>query len=486
MLMSILMFEDLLREAVDYALSLGARYAEARYQKDSLESIMLKNGVPEVSVSSTSRGIAVRVLVGNSLGFASTSVLSRAAIRKIVEDTVAMARAASKIISKGESLGEGKISRGTVHVKPRISWSSIAVEDKIEYLKDIDRSILEASEKMDVKLPSRVLTFEKWDLEKHVVNSEGADVKHIVPRTMATYILTLHHPQKGTLQRIQELGESRGWEAVEKWNLVDTLRDEVENLCNVLLNGTEPPKNEIDVIVGAEVVGLICHESAGHPSEADRVLGREAAQAGETYIKPSMLGERIGSEVVTIIDDPRIPGSFGYYNYDEEGVEARERVLIKNGVINELLHNRETARVFNVESNGSARSSHYDREPIVRMANTYMKPGDHSFQELIEDISLGVYIKSNQEWNIDDKRWNQRYVGVEAYKIIDGEIREPVRNPVLEITTKDFYSSIDAVGRKLFFRAGYCGKSEPMQAIPVWFGGPDVRLRKVRISVRPT
>lgn len=478
------MFEVLLREAIDYALGLGARYAEARYQKDSIESIMLKNGVPEVSASSISRGIAVRVLVGNSLGFGSTSILTKSSIRKIVEDTVAMARAASKIIMKGESLGRGKICRGAVNIKPRINWSSIAVEDKIEYLKDVDKGILEVSDKMGVKLPSRILTLEKWDLEKHVVNSDGADVVHIIPRTMASYILTLYHPQKGTLQRTQELGESRGWEAIEKWNLVETLRDEVENLCNILLNGTEPPKDKVDVIVGSEVVGLICHESAGHPSEADRVLGREAAQAGETYIKPNMVGEKIGSEIVTVVDDPRIPGSFGYYLYDEEGVEARERILIKNGVINELLHNRETANVFNVESNGSARASLYDREPIIRMANTYMKPGDYSFQELLEDISLGVYIKSNQEWNIDDRRWNQRYVGVEAYKIIDGEIHEPVRDPVLEITTRDFYSSIDAVGRKLFFKAGYCGKSEPMQAIPVWFGGPDVRLRKVRISVR--
>jgi len=480
------MLEDLLQKAVDYALSLGASYAEARYQKDSQESIILKNGIPEVSASSTRRGIAIRVLVGNSLGFASTSRLKKAYIKKIIEDSVAMARASSKIIARGESLGEGKISRGTVNIKPRVSWTSISVEDKIEYLRDIDKKIVEASEKVGVKLPSRMLTLEKWDLEKHVINSDGADVVHIVPRTVSTYILTLYHPQKGILQRIQELGESRGWEAVEKWNLTENLRDEVENLCNILLKGTEPPKGEIDVIIGSEVVGLICHESAGHPSEADRVLGREAAQAGETYIKPSMIGEKIGSEIVTVVDDPRIPGSFGFYLYDEEGVEARERILIKNGFIYELLHNRETARVFNTESNGSARASEYDREPIIRMANTYMKPGDYSLQELIEDIQLGVYIKSNQEWNIDDKRWNQRYVGVEAYKIVNGDIIEPVRNPVLEITTRDFYSSIDAIGKKLFFRAGYCGKSEPMQAIPVWFGGPDVRLRRVRISARPT
>ncbi|MCS7125312.1 MAG: TldD/PmbA family protein [Aigarchaeota archaeon] len=480
------MFEDLLKDAVDFALSLGANYAEARYQKDVLESIVMKNGVPEVSVTSTDKGIAIRVLVGNSLGFSSTSRLNKASIRKIVKDSISMARAASKIVLQGVSMSDAKVCRGIVKIKPRIKWDSVDLEDKIEYLRDVDRNIVEVSEKMGVKLPSRLLTLEKWDLEKHVLNSDGADVIHIVPRTIFSFLLTLYHPQHGVLQRHIELGESRGWEAVEKWNLVESLKEETENLGNVLIKGVEPPNEEVDVVVGSEVVGLICHESAGHPGEADRVLGREAAQAGETYIKPSMIGTKIGSDLVTVVDDPRIPGSFGYYLYDEEGVEARERVLIEKGLIKELLHNRETAKIFNVESNGSSRASRYDREPIVRMANTYMRPGDYSFQELLEDIKIGVYIKTNQEWNIDDKRWNQRYVGVEAYKIVNGEICEPVRNPVLEITTKEFYSSIDSVGKKISFRAGYCGKGDPMQAIPVWFGGPDVRLRKVRIGRRLT
>lgn len=479
------MFEDLLNFAVDYALRLGASYAEARYQKDVTGSVVLKNGVPEVSALSTVRGVAVRVLVGNALGFGSTSSLNRASVRRVVEDSIAMARAASKVVSRGVSMGDAKVARGRVEVKPSKAWEDVPLNDKISLLKAIDSSVVEASGSGGVKLASRLLSIEKWYVEKHVVNSDGGDVVHVIPRTMFNYLLTIYHPQRGVLQRHHELGESRGWEAVEDWMLVESLREEVRSLCSVLVDGVEPPSGELDVVLGPEVVGLICHESAGHPGEADRVLGREAAQAGETYIKPDMIGKRIGSEAVTVVDDPRIPGSFGYYIYDEECVETRERILIEKGTIRELLHNRETAKVFNVESNGASRASLYDREPIVRMANTYMKPGDYGFDELVEDVALGVYIKTNQEWNIDDRRWNQRYVGVEAYMIRNGEIREPVRNPVLEITTRDFYSSIDAVGKDVSFRAGYCGKGDPMQAIPVWFGGPNVRIRNVRIGRRP-
>ena len=237
----------------------------------------------------------------------------------------------------------------------------------------------------------------------------------------------------------------------------------------------------MDVIVSPELVGLIVHESAGHPSEADRVLGREAAQAGMSF-RSYYKEERIGSEHVTVVDDPTIPGSLGFYLYDDEGVAARERVLYDHGRLAELLHNRETAAVYGVESNAAARAMDYESEPIIRMANTYMKPGDYNFEELVEDVKYGVYIKKYMEWNIDDVRWGQRYVGLEAYIIQNGELKQPITNVVLETTTKNFYSSIDAVGKDLKFYAGICGKGEPAQGVPVWMGGPHVRLRNMYIG----
>lgn len=93
-------------------------------------------------------------------------------------------------------------------------------------------------------------------------------------------------------------------------------------------------------------------------------------------------------------------------------------------------------------------------------------------------------MRSFMEWNIDDRRFNQRYVGLEAYEIKNGEIKKPVRNPVLEITTIGLWSSVDAASKDIEFQAAYCGKGDPMQAIPVWTGGPHIRLRKVRVGGR--
>ncbi len=480
------MVEDLLEFVIDVSLRLGAEYAEARYQKDLTETVILKNGVPQVSAKSIDEGICVRVLVDGTLGFASTVSLNKGSLRKIARAAYSMAKTSSRMRKSKIRLSEEDLSKAAVELKTRIRFEAVDLDAKVDFLKEVDKVVLEAGERFGVKVSSRLFEIGRMDTEKRVVNSDGADIYMSVPRSFFEYFLTLYSPQHGSLQRFQHLGESRGWEAIEAWNLLEKLPEEVERISSILVHGESPSQKIVDVVLGPEVVGIACHESAGHPGEADRVLGREAAQGGESYIKPELLGSKIGSDLVTIVDDPSIPRSFGYSPYDDEGVKGRERKLIENGTLKELLHNRETAAEFGVKSNGAARSAGFDYEPIIRMSTTYMKPGDYSFEELLEDIKDGVYIKSYQEWNIDDKRWNQRYVGVEAYRIIDGEIRDPVKAPILELTTREFYSSIDAIGKKVRFFAGYCGKGDPMQGVPVWMGGPHVRLRGVRLGVRPS
>ena len=242
---------------------------------------------------------------------------------------------------------------------------------------------------------------------------------------------------------------------------------------------------DMDLVCGPKVTGIAAHESCGHPMEADRILGREMSQAGRSFIYqdgPYWLGKRIGSEAVTIVDDPTVEHSYGHYVYDDEGVRARRRYLYKNGVINEFLHNRESAAKLGTDSNGSSRSINYDREAIVRMSNTFVLPGGLSEEELVEDVGHGVFMKSFTEWNIDDKRFNQRYVGREGYLIEKGELKGPIARPVIETTTLKFWTAVDAVSRKVEFDAASCGKGDPMQAVPVFTGGPCIRLRGVYVK----
>ena len=468
--------------AVNFARELGVEYAEARFQSDVRESIILKNGVPEASILGEDKGISMRVIFNGSLGFASTNVLTERATENTVKQAFRIAKAASRFLKRGVSVGKGELEEAKVEIKPRVKFGNIDLDSKVLLLKETDEAAEATAIKSQVKIPARILTLDTWITEKTFITSDGARVSSITPRAALFTLLTAYHPQKGTVQRYFNLGETGGWEVVEKWNLPELFRSEAHSLSKILIEAKNSPKGETDIVLGPEVMGIVSHESCGHPSEADRILGREAAQAGETYLKKDSLGLQVGSSVVNVVDDPTLKGSFGFYEYDEEGVKARKRILIKEGVINEFLHNRETASVFGVESNGSSRASAYNREPIVRMANTYLEPGDYTEEELIEEVKDGVYIKNFMEWNIDDRRFNQRYVGLEAYRIENGNLKERVRNPILEITTIGLWSAIDAVGEYLEFQAAYCGKGDPMQAIPVWTGGPHARLRKVRLG----
>jgi TldD protein len=472
--------EELARLAVDHALHLGASYAEARVQRDLGHTYTLKNGAAEPVNVTRKLGVGIRVIVDGALGFASTNSLDREELHASTESAVRTARASRRLLTSPIRLSQEKSWEADWEAKMKVDVRNVSPEEKYELLFTIEKSL--AVENVHVSLPSRILVFDEDLTEKFYANSEGSRLHGFVPRLSLLFFLTAHEPGKGVVQRLRHEAQSRGWEALEDWKPKEIAAEDAKILGRLLREGVPPPKGEVDMVLGPEVTGIVCHESCGHPQEADRILGREAAQAGESYVKPDMLGYRIGSEHVTVIDDPTLPSSYGYYEYDDEGVKARPRTLIKEGVIADFLQNRETAAELGATSNGASRSSSYDREPIIRMGNTYMKPGDYSQEELVEGVKRGIFMKSFMEWNIDDRRYNQRYVGLDAYLIENGEITTPVRNPILEITTPGLYSSIDAVGKKLEFTGATCGKGDPQQGAPVWTGGPPIRLRQIRLG----
>ncbi len=472
--------EDLACYAVESASAKGVEYAEARLHVDSGSAVTLNNGVAEPVQLGRAKGIAVRILVDGAMGFASTNDLSRESLSEAVDVAYRTAKASKKLVAKPIRLSKEKAEQARWESKVRRSLLDVTTEEKFDVLEEIEKNL--KPDAVRVNLPSRILVLSDDITDRYFANTEGAAIHGTVSRIGLLFIITAQEPGKGTIQRIGQKGQSGGWERLEDWNPPKLVFEEAATLGRILREGKQAPREELDLVLGSEVTGIICHESCGHPQEADRILGREAAQAGESYVKPDMIGYRVGTEAVTVVDDPTLPGSYGFYLYDEEGVKAGRRTLIKEGRINAFLQNRETGADLGVNSNGAARAVSYDREPIIRMANTFMLPGNYTDEELVGDISKGVLVKSFMEWNIDDRRYNQRYVGLEAYLVENGEITSPVRNPILEITTPGLYGSVDAVGKNVGFQAAACGKGEPDQGAPVWHGGPPIRVRKVRLG----
>jgi len=464
--------EDIVESVLDAASKHSPLLAEVRLESTEWTLVSMKAGQVNSIASSKDDGMNVRVFLPSGVGFASSNVATKAEGLRLVRDALSQARSARR--KTPCTLSEEKAVRTSWSVPYRTHLKDVTTEERMGYLKGLDAEVV----KTGVKVQGRFYELRDWVTTRFFANSEGSRIRSTAPR-MSIWSYNLVSAKGDTEASMREWGGSGGWELRDGWDLARVLPDEMRMLKKQIEKGKRIKPGKYDLVCGSEVAGIAAHESCGHPMEADRILGREMSQAGRSFISIEMMGERLGSRYATVIDDPSIPGSYGYYAYDEEGVKARPRYLYKEGIINEFFHNRETAARTGTLSNGSSRSESYLREPIVRMGNTFVAPGDFPEDELVGDIKEGVMMNSFTEWNIDDKRYNQKYVSREAYFIKDGEVAGPARKCTLEITTPGFWSAIDAVTNKVVFDAAECGKGDPGQGMSVCTGGPMLRLRGV-------
>jgi TldD protein len=469
--------KDIAEFCVEYGRSLGGDYVEARYVNHLVRGLAFRNGQPVSGGVVPRSGIGVRLLIDGNMSFASFDRMEKRLAKEVVESAAKMARKSKR--KDSIDLGSPISNKDTWGVDEKQKLADVDVED-----------IMTAAEEMNNHmegLPTYVLTINPTVMDKFIVTSEGTEITGHIPYITIFQIMTAKG-ETGSEQRFLDLTQCGGWERIKEGRVVEQIEDEVFRLKKAASEAkkiVELMDKPIDMIVGPEVAGIIAHENVGHPCEGDRILGREGAQAGESFWRDLKIGEsRVGSEVVTVSEDPTVPNSAGFYLYDDEGVKARKRILIKNGIINEPLLNREFGQRFGTGSNAAARASEFNREPIVRMANTFFEQGDYSLDELVTDVKLGVFMRSFREWNIDDRRYQSKYTGSEAYLIKNGELTDTmVRRPVMETTSVGLLTAVDAVSKNLDLRfGGTCGKSDPSQGVPIYAGGPEIRFRNIRLG----
>ncbi len=452
----------------------GVSLAEVRIEEIGSRQLAVKASEVNNVTNMDDAGMNVRIVLPSGIGFASSNLVSKQEGAKLAQAAYKLAKNAKVKTPISFSPEKPVTTSWTVSQKTKLA--DVSTEERLEFIREIDSAIMRTK----VKVQGRYYELKDYDISSYFVNSEGSRISSFLPRfSLETQNLISHKGE--TEQSVREFGASGGWEKAAEWDLARALAEEVKMLRTQIEKGKRVEAGSMDLVCGPEVAGIAAHESCGHPMEADRILGREMSQAGRSFVQPDMLGKKIGSRYATVVDDPTVPGSYGYYAYDQEGVRARPRYLYKEGLINEFLHNRETASRMGIRSNGSSRSQYYLREPIVRMANTFVAPGDFEEDEMIGSVKNGILMHSFTEWNIDDKRYNQKYVSREAYFIKDGELGRPARKVVLELTTPSFWGAIDAVSKKVVFNAAECGKGDPAQGMAVFTGGPMLRLRGVNL-----
>jgi TldD protein len=267
----------------------------------------------------------------------------------------------------------------------------------------------------------------------------------------------------------EELGSTSGYELFDT-ETPEAVGERLAKRAAIQLKAKPPKGGTFPVVLGPNVVGVFVHEAFGHLAEADLAL------AGG--VLAYNLDKKIGSDLVTFYDDGTLDDAFGSFKYDDEGVAAKKTLLIKDGVVKGLLHNRETAQKFNAEPTGNARAEDFRVEPIIRMRNTYMDPRDQSFDELLEGVKEGYFFKSFRggQANLD----GTFQVGIqEAYAVVNGELGEPVRDASMSGNTLATLLKVDAVGKDFEMDSGRCGKG---QIAFIGNGGPHIRVSEVTVG----
>jgi len=458
---------ELLDKLLDYA-SRNSRYAEARFMSLDSRGVSYRNGIFEGTASVKEEGYAVRV-VNESISMAYVDSEDWDRAKELIGEALKHSHFPGK-----NSLYEGEAIRDSWKVEGKRKIEDVPIDDRIEIVKDMDK----LQESFDAAVRMNAVGDKK--IRQIYENSAGSRIEGETSRVSYFYLAGVMEGGEFE-QSAEEFGGTGGYEVIDGLHLEDRISNDLRDLRESLV-APRPNPGKFDVVVGPEISGIVAHESCGHPAEYDRILGREGAQAGESFLAGKPDHFRIGSDMVSVVDDPTMAKSYGYYKYDDEGIPARKRYLYRNGLTNEYILNRESAARLGVESNGGGRSGSWNLEPLARMSTTYIEPGDHKFDELFDGIRRGIYIKSFTEWNIDDIRFNEKYVGKEAYFIENGDLTGRVKRPIIETNTINFYSSIDAIGSDLQFNAGTCGKGDPEQGVDVWMGGPHMRLRGLYIQ----
>jgi TldD protein len=480
--------EELLSAALAAALRAPVVYADVRIEAPRrYEHLAVQNGDASALTATLRSGIGVRVRTRSAWGFATTAGLSRSDAREAGRRARQVAVAASRSVrpplevagSKGPSKGEYASPVG-------IDPFGLDLSEKIELL-----IAAEAAVHTDPSIKTGHASFQSWQENKFFASSEGTSyhsrITHVGAAVHATAV------GHGEVQRrcgpTSFGGDFRqaGWEYVQALDLV-ALAPTVAKEAVALLTAPACPKGPTTVVLGSDQLALQVHESVGHATELDRILGMEAGYAGRSFVHVDDVDRlRYGSPLMNIVADATEPGGLGTFGWDDEGVPAQRTELVVEGRLKGFLTSRETAaRIGSERSGGTARAEGAHRAPLIRMTNINLLPGDHSFEELLEGVQEGVFLLTNRSWSIDDKRLNFQFGTEVGRRIVKGELGEIVRNPLYSGMTPEFWGSMDAVGdAKTWHLWGVpnCGKGQPGQIARVSHGAPAARFRSV--EVRP-
>ena len=451
--------------------------------REKIKRMVSKANVPFIEVHLEEReGVEIRYVgkeleslnqyidIGGNVRAFSKGIWSFASFNNFdeLESHIQFAAKEARIGSKGRrgSLASIKPYVEEVTVKMDNDPRKVPIDEKVKIAKSYNSRIL-----MSKKIQSSRVRYEDTFQRRFYINSEGAD---IVEEKMYCGISFMAFAKDG--MNVQMMHKSKG--DTSGYHIVLGLEEDAEEVKKDaidLLKAEKVKAGVYTVIADPLLAGVFAHEAFGHLSEADFVYKNKKMQ------EIMRLGKRFGNKNLTIVDDASIPGERGSYKYDDEGVPSQKNYLIKNGILIGRLHSRESAGTMSEEVTGNARAINYRFPPIVRMSNTYLKKGNMTFNELIQDIDNGIYAVSALGGQTELEMFT--FSSAKAYLIKNGKIGPMIRDVILTGNVFETLKNIVGIGNDVRMHGGLggCGK-DGQSPLPVSDGAPHIRISNVVIG----
>jgi TldD protein len=436
---------------------MAPEFYDIRILRGSRTRIVLDNGKLEEIAQAPFQGAAVRALFGGAWGFVTTDNVTD------LGEEIDLAKRIARKIDRREDLSLAEAPPGrSVAIPVKKDPKNLSLEEKVALLREIE----DAAKVKGVSSTQAV--YSEVDFTTHYSSSEGLDLESKTTR-MGFVISAVAH-RNGLYQTD---GEGRsgvgGLELFDREDPIALARG-VGETAVALLDADVPKGGTYPVLLDQELAGVFVHEAVGHATEGDIILEGDSCLEGK-------LGQKIGSELVTVKDDPSLMQN-GYYSFDDEGSLAQETILVEMGILNSYLNTRETAaRLGGVPHN--ARAEGLDR-PVVRMSNTYIANGDWKLEEIFEELGDGVYLAGSRGGQVSTGEGVFQFNAKRGYLVEKGEKTKLLRDVSLSGKILETLLHVRAVGNDLKFNSGRCGKAG--QLVPVSDGSPHLLVAEATVG----
>lgn len=455
-----------LLERFEKLASVSPYWTEFRYHRRQTQSVSVQKGLVKQLKSNLLEGTGIRVLVDGAWGFSSTSESTPQALEKALKKAIECATSLSQMKkAKVSKLPLANLAKGVFKLEGYDELQRMSLEEKLKSTLSTENQTRKKSSAIQTATCSYTEIFE----DKILVTSDGASATTQLVRPELR--LSAVAAEAGEMaEGYQMVGRTGSWQCLFSERSLDQMSEEAAQTAVDLLRAPKIPGGLSTLILSPAMVGLLSHEAIGHTVEADFVLSGSVA-AGK-------IGKKIASPLITLYDSGAVQGSphgGGNLQVDDEGVPTQETPVILNGVLNSYLHNRESAALFGVPPTGNARAWVYSDEPLIRMRNTYIKPGTTPLEEIIASTSDG-YLLEGPLGGQADSTGEFMFGAQKVYRIEKGKLKGLFRGATISGQAFEVLSSVDAISKefRLDLGSGYCGKGQPAK---VDAGGPYIRCK---------